>query len=146
MLTKLGLRLRIFLFFCLLGLGALVVLAGALWIGYQRAGNPDLLTPLLFAGLLSGFLILGLVAAIWLLFDEHVAKPIELLAAAQAIDFHKPLKTSPLLGGLHARLRERVPFYAEDRYFAPDIAAAKEMVSGTDFHALVGNLLPSIRG
>ena len=81
MLTKLGLRLRIFLFFCLLGLGALVVLAGALWIGYQRAGNPDLLTPLLFAGLLSGFLILGLVAAIWLLFDEHVAKPIELLAA-----------------------------------------------------------------
>ena len=45
-----------------------------------------------------------------------------------------------------ARLRERVPFYAEDRYFAPDIAAAKEMVSGTDFHALVGNLLPSIRG
>jgi histidine ammonia-lyase len=71
---------------------------------------------------------------------------IELLAAAQAIDFHRPLKTSPLLGGLHARLRERVPFYDKDRYFAPDIAAAKEMVSGTDFHTLVGNLLPSIRG
>lgn len=71
---------------------------------------------------------------------------IELLAAAQAIDFHAPLRTSPLLGGLHARLRERVPFYDKDRYFAPDIAAAKDMVSGTDFHALVGDLLPSIRG
>ncbi len=69
---------------------------------------------------------------------------IELLAAAQAIDFHSPLKTSPLLGELHAKLRQRVPHYEVDRYFAPDIAAAKDMVSGTDFHALVGGLLPSI--
>jgi len=57
---------------------------------------------------------------------------IELLAAAQGIDFHRPLATSPRLDGVHRALRERVPFYEVDRILAPDIAAASELVlSGT---------------
>ncbi|MGL4767382.1 MAG: histidine ammonia-lyase [Formosimonas sp.] len=53
---------------------------------------------------------------------------IELLAAAQGIDFHRPLRTAPHLEHVHAQLREVVPFYAQDRYFAPDIEAAKQLV------------------
>jgi histidine ammonia-lyase len=53
---------------------------------------------------------------------------IELLAAAQGIDFHRPLETSPLLSDVHRRLRGKVAFYDKDRLFAPDIEAAKQMV------------------
>jgi len=55
---------------------------------------------------------------------------IELLAAAQGIDFHAPLVTAPKLADVHGRLRAQVPFYAADRLFAPDIEAAKQMVLG----------------
>jgi histidine ammonia-lyase len=55
---------------------------------------------------------------------------IEWLAAAQGIDFHQPLTTSPPLQTACATLRELVAFYDKDRYFAPDIAAAKELVLG----------------
>ena len=54
---------------------------------------------------------------------------IELLAAAQGIDFHRPLTTSPRLAAVHRGLRERVPFYEVDRILAPDIAAATELVA-----------------
>jgi histidine ammonia-lyase len=53
---------------------------------------------------------------------------IEALAAAQGIDFHRPLATSPLLAQVHQCLRGRVGFYEKDRLFAPDIEAAKQMV------------------
>jgi histidine ammonia-lyase len=53
---------------------------------------------------------------------------IELLAAAQGIDFRRPLKTSPRLEPAQGAIRERVPFYAEDRYFAPDIQQILQLV------------------
>src|SRR5476649_417945 len=53
---------------------------------------------------------------------------IELLAAAQGIDFHRPLTTSPHLEHVHAELRKQVAFFDADRFFAPDIEAAKQMV------------------
>ena len=53
---------------------------------------------------------------------------IELLAAAQGIDFHRPLATSPMLEDVHGRLRAKVAFYDKDRLFAPDIEAAKTLV------------------
>lgn len=53
---------------------------------------------------------------------------IEWLAAAQGVDFLKPLATSPRLAQVHGLLRERVPFYDRDRLFAPDIEAAKSLV------------------
>ncbi|MEX0303547.1 MAG: exonuclease domain-containing protein [Leisingera sp.] len=88
MLTRLSLRLRIFLFFCLLALGGIAVTGGALWLGYTRAGQPGLMDAFLFSGLLSSFAILGLCAAVWLLFDENVAKPIERLAAGMRARAH----------------------------------------------------------
>ena len=68
---------------------------------------------------------------------------IEMLAAAQGVDFHAPLKTSAALQGVHAAVREAVPFYEEDRYFAPDIAAAVEWLQRDGLRPLVAGLLPS---
>ncbi|MBV6273881.1 histidine ammonia-lyase [Alcaligenaceae bacterium CGII-47] len=53
---------------------------------------------------------------------------IELLCAAQGIDFHAPLKTSQALQTLHARIRSEVPFYDKDRLLAPDISLMAERV------------------
>ncbi|MDR3477149.1 MAG: histidine ammonia-lyase [Gammaproteobacteria bacterium] len=53
---------------------------------------------------------------------------IELLAACQGIDFRRPLKTSPQLEAVFALVREQVAFYDKDRFFAPDIAAAKKII------------------
>ncbi|MEE9384800.1 MAG: histidine ammonia-lyase [Nannocystaceae bacterium] len=68
---------------------------------------------------------------------------IELLAAAQGIDFHRPLRTSKRLRGVIEQLRLDVPFYDADRYFAPDICAATKLASSSVGLALVGHLLPS---
>jgi histidine ammonia-lyase len=54
---------------------------------------------------------------------------LELLAACQGIDLRRPLKTSPKLENAHNLLRNAVPFYEEDRFFAPDITAAKTLVN-----------------
>ncbi|MFC7002777.1 histidine ammonia-lyase [Pseudobowmanella zhangzhouensis] len=48
---------------------------------------------------------------------------IELLSAAQGLDFRRPLKTTPQLETAFALIRSKVPFYDSDRYFSPDIAA-----------------------
>jgi len=53
---------------------------------------------------------------------------IEWLAACQGLDFRKPLKTSEQLQVLMNLLREHVPFYDKDRYFAPDIETAKQLI------------------
>ncbi|HEY0857728.1 MAG TPA: histidine ammonia-lyase [Albitalea sp.] len=53
---------------------------------------------------------------------------IEWLAAAQALEFHRPLRSSPPIEALHALLRERVAFLHEDRLMAPDIEAATRLV------------------
>ncbi len=53
---------------------------------------------------------------------------IELMAAAQGIDFHHPLKSSAPLEQVFAALRKDVPFFDVDRFMAPDIEAAKQLV------------------
>lgn len=53
---------------------------------------------------------------------------IELLAAAQGIEFHRPLRTSEPLEILHAKIRGLVPAYNEDRYFAPDIQKINQSI------------------
>jgi len=53
---------------------------------------------------------------------------IELLAAAQGIEFHRPLLSSQHLEHVHAQLRSQVAPYDADRFFAPDIEAARRLV------------------
>jgi histidine ammonia-lyase len=68
---------------------------------------------------------------------------IELLAAAQGIDFHRPSRSSRRLEEVHAGIRQDVPFYAADRYFAPDIDAARSWVKSGRFGAMLKRVLPS---
>ncbi len=68
---------------------------------------------------------------------------IELLAAAQGIDFRRPLLTSPILQAVMREIRARVPFYDADRHFAPDIAAIKQLVTEGAFRAYAQALLHS---
>ena len=53
---------------------------------------------------------------------------IELLAAAQGIEFLRPMKSSHALEQVHALLRRDIPQMAHDRYLAPDMAHATQMV------------------
>ena len=70
---------------------------------------------------------------------------IELLAACQGVDFRAPLKTSRLLERAKKQLRRKVPFYDQDRYFAPDIEKVKGLVKDGVYHEFAGKgLLPSL--
>jgi histidine ammonia-lyase len=62
---------------------------------------------------------------------------IELLAAAQGIEFRRPLRSSPPLEKAHARVRAAAAAYDRDRYFAPDIAAVTKLVLDGAFDDLV---------
>lgn len=106
MLANLSLRLRIFMFFCLLGLGGLLSVGAALWFGYTRAIETNAANGFTLAAILAAFLILALTVSIWLLFDENVAKPIERLAAQMrtrahaGVDGEFDIKAARYLGDL----------------------------------------------
>ena len=57
-----------------------------------------------------------------------IAIAIELLAAAQGIDFLRPLTSSGPVEALHARLREHCASMPADHYLAPDIERATALV------------------
>lgn len=55
---------------------------------------------------------------------------IELMTSAQAVDFHLPLKTSPRLQKIHAKVREITPRFTSDRYWADEMAELQVAVLG----------------
>jgi histidine ammonia-lyase len=70
---------------------------------------------------------------------------IEWLGACQGLDFRHGLKSSERLERARNILRERVPYYQEDRFFAPDIEAASALLASGCLNALVTpRLLPSL--
>jgi histidine ammonia-lyase len=70
---------------------------------------------------------------------------IELLAAAQGCDFHRPLTSSPALEAVRAVLRAEIPQLIDDRHFHPDIQVAIRMVSsGALIRAAAATALPGI--
>ncbi len=68
---------------------------------------------------------------------------IELMAAAQGLEFRRPLRSSPALEEAHALIRTRVAPYREDRRFSEDIAAMKEMIAAGAFTHFAAAILPS---
>ena len=62
---------------------------------------------------------------------------IEWLAAAQGIEFRRPLRSSDALESVHALLRGAVAAYDQDRYFAPDIAGADQLIADGTFSAFL---------
>ena len=67
---------------------------------------------------------------------------IELLAAAQGIEFRAPLKTSPLLSRAMVVIRRTVARYQSDRAFSPDIEAMRRIVEDGALLDLAAPMLP----
>ncbi|WP_404800383.1 histidine ammonia-lyase [Actinomadura rudentiformis] len=66
---------------------------------------------------------------------------IEILTAARALDLRTPLRPGPATGAVVAKLRERVPGPGPDRYLAPEIAAATELVRNGDLVAAAESVI-----
>lgn len=66
---------------------------------------------------------------------------IELLAATQGLDFRQPHHTSEVLEQARQMIRQRVPFYDHDRYFAPDIEAICQLVQAGELNRFTAGCL-----
>jgi histidine ammonia-lyase len=71
---------------------------------------------------------------------------IELLAAAQGIEFLRPMSSSAALEQAHALLRQQVPALSQDRYLAPDIEHATRLVRSGSLSRILRSLpdLPTL--
>ena len=62
---------------------------------------------------------------------------VEWMAAAQGMEFHAPLHSSKPLESARARLRESVPSFETDRFFAPELETAKRLLTAGALDDLV---------
>ena len=70
---------------------------------------------------------------------------VEWLGACQGLDFREGLKSTPALEQARQALRAKVPYYVEDRFFAPDIAAADALLAERVLTPLLpAGMLPSL--
>ena len=70
---------------------------------------------------------------------------VELLAAAQGLDFRRPLQPAVAVAKAKAELRELVTYYDKDRFFGPDIEAATDLLITASYNAyLPAEILPSL--
>lgn len=61
---------------------------------------------------------------------------IELLCAAQGLEYHRPLRSSAPVEQAHALIRRRVKKLTADRPLAPDIEAIRQMITAGEFRIL----------
>ncbi|MCA1598535.1 MAG: aromatic amino acid lyase, partial [Chloroflexi bacterium] len=66
--------------------------------------------------------------AVTVLRNVETVLAIELLCAAEGIDYRRPLRTSPSLESVHALIRSEVPHLETDRVLYPDIERVTGMV------------------
>ena len=76
-------------------------------------------------------------------FNTAVVVGVEAMAAAQGIDFHRPLRSSALLEQQLAAIREQVPFLEQDRLMAPDVEAMRHWATAGQWPQAVSAILPS---
>jgi DNA polymerase-3 subunit epsilon len=106
MFETLSLRFRVFLFFAFVATGGVAAVCVALWLGYRQLGEPEALSAFVTSGAVAAFVIVGLVAWVWMLFDENVAKAVERLATDMRARAHTDIdndldqKTAKYLGDL----------------------------------------------
>lgn len=113
-----SLRLRVFLFFALIALGAAAGIVGALvYVG--RAAQVASAAPLTLAGLVAVGVTFGLTAWVWLKFDEHVAKPLVAIAA-------------DVRAAVHARAPRKPPSVEKGRYLGLLAPAVAEFTQALD--------------
>jgi len=75
--------------------------------------------------------------------NTAVVVGIEAMAAAQGMEFQRPLRSSSLVEAAFSEIRTRVAFLEEDRYMATDIEAMSHWVMRTDWPQTLKKLLPS---
>jgi histidine ammonia-lyase len=107
------------------------VTAAALASENKVLAHPASVDSITTSGNKEDYVSMGMAAAIKLkkvvANTTHVLA-IEACAAAQAIDFLAPLKTSPLLQQAHAAIRRVSPRIEQDRVFASDFARIAEVI------------------
>ncbi len=59
---------------------------------------------------------------------------IEWLVAAQALDFRRPLRTSPALEAIHERIRRDIPFMERDRNISRDMEAMNTLLRSRELN------------
>ncbi|MDH3546324.1 MAG: histidine ammonia-lyase [Gammaproteobacteria bacterium] len=70
---------------------------------------------------------------------------IELLAAAQGIEFHRPRKSSVAIEQVIGALREVSPAFVEDRSLSADITRVVKLIAAGRFCEHAASVLPSLR-
>ena len=138
MLTGLSLRLRVFLIFAGLAAAILAATGLGLWLGYSRLGQPGVGQGFVQAGVLAGFAALGLVAAVWYLFDLNVAKPIETLSGALRARAHSDVTAemdaaiARYLGDLAPAARAAAQSLSETRSALAEAVARETLRLGSE--------------
>lgn len=69
---------------------------------------------------------------------------IEAMTGAQGIALRRPLHSSPALDRAIARLRQDIPELVEDRYMAPELEAAAELISSGSLAVATETVLPEL--
>jgi histidine ammonia-lyase len=107
------------------------VTAAALVSENKVWAHPASVDSITTSGNKEDFVSMGMTAAIKLqriVQNTRNVMAIEALAAAQALDFVAPLKTTKVLQRVHAEIRKVSPPILEDRVLTADFAAAAELV------------------
>ncbi|WAG78705.1 histidine ammonia-lyase [Metapseudomonas furukawaii] len=97
----------------------------------RQLAQPAVVDNFVTSGLQEDHLSLGTSAALKLgkaLDNYRRILAIEYLLAAQAFEFHRPTRFGAGTGAAWETLRERVPAYDQDRWLAPDIARAADLI------------------
>ena len=94
---------------------------------YKKPYRDELITAL--AGPVSN-IVLGILGILILMIYGKLlgTSAIELFNAAQALEFRRPLKSSPMIESIHQSYRECVPFIDTDEFMAPHIAKSVEFL------------------
>ncbi|GLS86049.1 histidine ammonia-lyase [Cypionkella aquatica] len=74
----------------------------------------------------------------------NVILGVEAICAAQGVDFRSPLQTSTPLQAVVAQLRTQVATMGDDRYMAPDLAAAADLIASGALAAASALTLPTL--
>ena len=74
----------------------------------------------------------------------NVILGVEAMCAGQGVEFRAPLVTSAPLQAVLARLREDITTLGDDRYLAPDITAAAELIASGALTDAAGIPLPTL--
>ncbi len=107
------------------------VTAAALVSENKVLAHPAAVDSITTSGNKEDFVSMGMTAAIKLqrvVTNTRNVMAIEALAAAQALDFRRPLKTTERLEQVHAAIRAVSPPIQEDRVLTGDFAAAAELI------------------